>query len=48
MIWDHDKYMKAYPGSTLRIPNNGLTIFDDMGRKSGMLLATVLCNEPFF
>ena len=26
MIWDHDRYVKASPGSTLHIPNNGLTI----------------------
>ena len=30
MIWDHDKYWKASPGSTLRDFNNGLTIFYDL------------------
>ena len=39
MIWDHDRYVKASPGSTLHIPNNGLTILDDMGRKSGIFSA---------
>ena len=38
-IWDHDRYVKASPGSTLHIPNNGLTIFDDLGRKSGIFWA---------
>ena len=36
MIWDHDRYVKASPGSTLQNSNNGLTIFDDLGRKSGI------------
>ena len=36
MIWDHDRYVKASPGSTLHNPNNGLAIFDDLGRKSGI------------
>ena len=36
MIWDHDRYVKASPGSTLHIPNNGLTICGDLGRKSGI------------
>ena len=30
MIWDHDKYWKASPGSTLKGSNNGLTIFYDL------------------
>ena len=34
MIWDHNRYLKAYPGSTLQGSNNGLTISDDMGRKA--------------
>ena len=33
MIWDHDRYMKASPGSILQISDNGLTIFGDLGRK---------------
>ena len=36
MIWDHDRYVKASPGSTLHNPNNGLAISDDLGRKSGI------------
>ena len=36
MIWDHDRYVKASPGSTLFISNDGLTIWDDLGRKSGI------------
>ena len=40
MIWDHDRYVKASPGSTLHIPNNGLTISDDLGRKSGIFWAS--------
>ena len=36
MIWDHDRYVKASPGSTLHNPNNGLAICDDLGRKSGI------------
>ena len=36
VIWDHDRYVKASPGSTLFISNDGLTIFDDLGRKSGI------------
>ena len=36
MIWDHDRYVKASPGSTLQSSNNGLTIFYDLGRKSGI------------
>ena len=30
MIWDHDKYWKTSPVSTLKGFNNGLTIFDDL------------------
>ena len=30
MIWDHDKYWKASPGSTLKGFNNDLTIFYDL------------------
>ena len=30
MIWDHDKYWEASPGSTLKGFNNGLTIFYDL------------------
>ena len=37
MIWDHDKCVKASPGSTLQSSNNGLTISHDLGRKSGIL-----------
>ena len=36
MIWDHDRYVKASPGSTLQSSNDGLTILDDLGRKSGI------------
>ena len=36
MIWDHDRYVKASPGSTLFISNDGLTISHDLGRKSGI------------
>ena len=37
MIWDHDRYVKASPGSTLQIPNNGImTIYGDLGRKAGI------------
>ena len=39
IIWDHDRYVKTSPGSTLHIPNNGLTISDDLGRKSGIFWA---------
>ena len=35
MIWDHDRYMKASPESTLESSNDGLTKFDDLGRKVG-------------
>ena len=40
MIWDHDRYVKASPGSTLHNPNNGLAISDDLGRKSGIFWAS--------
>ena len=40
MIWDHDRYVKASPGSTLQSSNNGLIIFDDLGRKSGIFSAS--------
>ena len=40
MIWDHDRYVKASPGSTQHIPNNGLAISDDLGRKSGIFSIT--------
>ena len=36
MIWDHDRYVKTSPGSTLQSSNDGLTISDDLGRKSGI------------
>ena len=39
MIWNHDRYVKASPGSTLQSSNNGLTISDDLGRKSGIFWA---------
>ena len=40
MIWDHDRYVKASPGFTLQSSNNGLTISDDLGRKSGIFWAS--------
>ena len=40
MIWDHDRYVKASPGSTLQSSNNGLTIFHDLGRKAGNFSAS--------
>ena len=33
MIWDHDRYVKTSPGSTLQSSNDGLTISGDLGRK---------------
>ena len=47
MIWDHDRYVKASPGSTLQSSNNGLTIFDDLGRKSGIFWASkqICCKK---
>ena len=35
MIWVHDRYVKTSPGSTLQSSNNGLAIYDDLGRKAG-------------
>ena len=40
MIWEHDRYVKASPGSILQSSNNGLTISDDLGRKSGIFWAS--------
>ena len=40
MIWDHDRYVKASPESTLQSSNNGLIISDDRGRKSGIFWAS--------
>ena len=40
MIWDHDRYVKASPGSNLQSSNNGLTIFDNLRRKSGIFSAS--------
>ena len=50
MIWDHDRYVKASPGSTLQSSNNGLTIFDDLGRKSGTFWASkeICCKKRFW
>ena len=47
MIWEHDRYVKASPGSTLQSSNNGLTIFDDLGRKSGIFWASkqICCKK---
>ena len=47
VIWDHDRYVKASPGSTLQSCNNGLTIFDDLGRKSGIFWASkqICCKK---
>ena len=47
MIWDHDRYVKASPGSTLQSSNNGLTIWDDLGRKSGIFWASkeICCKK---
>ena len=47
MIWEHDRYVKASPGSTLQSSNNGLTIFDDLGRKSGIFWANkqICCKK---
>ena len=47
VIWDHDRYVKASPGSTLQCFNNGLTIFDDLGRKSGIFWASkeICCKK---
>ena len=50
MIWDHDRYVKASPGSTLHNPNNGLTICDDLGRKSGIFSFSkeIRYKKPFW
>ena len=47
VIWEHDRYVKASPGSTLQSSNNGLTIFDDLGRKSGIFWASkqICCKK---
>ena len=47
VIWDHDRYVKASPGSTLQSSNNGLTISDDLGRKSGIFWASkeICCKK---
>ena len=37
MIWDHDKYWKASPGSTLKGFNNGFTIVDDLDEISNKI-----------
>ena len=36
MIWDHDRYVEASPRSTLQSSNIDLTIFDNLGGKSGI------------
>ena len=49
MIWDHDRYVKASPGSTLQSSNNGLTIFHDLGRKAGNFSASKeICYKKRF
>ena len=50
MIWDHDRYVKASPGSTLQSSNNGLTIFYDLGRKAGNFSASkeICCKKRFW
>ena len=49
MIWDHDKYVKASPGSTLQSSNNGLTMFHDLGRKAGNFSASKeICSKKRF
>ena len=47
MIWEHDRYVKASPGSTLQSSNNGLSIFDDLGRKSGIFCCSkeICCKK---
>ena len=49
MIWDHDRYVKASPGSTLQSSNNGLTIFYDLGRKAGNFSISnkICCKKQF-
>ena len=50
MIWDHDRYVKASPGSTLQSSNNGLTIFYDLGRKAGSFSISnkICCKKRFW
>ena len=50
MIWDHDRYVKASPGSTLQSSNNGFAISDDLGRKSGTFWANkeICCKKQFW
>ena len=50
MIWDHDRYVKASPGSNLQSSNNGLAISDDLGRKSGIFWASkqILFKKRFW
>ena len=47
MIWDHDRYVKTSPGSTLQSSNDGLTISHDLGRKSGIFSASkeICCKK---
>ena len=47
MIWYHDRYVKASLGSTLQSSNNGLTISDDIGRKSGIFCCSkeICCKK---
>ena len=47
MIWEHDRYVKASPRSTLSSSNVGLTISDDLGRKSGIFWASkqICCKK---
>ena len=47
VIWDHDRYVKASPGSTLQSSNDGLVIFHDFGRKSGILCCSkeICCKK---
>ena len=47
MIWDHDRYVKTSPGSTLQSFNDGLTISHDLGRKSGMFCCSkeICCKK---
>ena len=47
MIWKHDRYVKTSPGSTLQSSNDGLVIFDDLGRKSGIFCCSkeICCKK---
>ena len=46
VLWYHDRYVKASPGSTLQSSNNGLAIFDYLGRKAGNFWASKqICYE---